>query len=50
MPPQYDRDIQLSVICSQSTVRKIDRIADENELPREEVIRQLIDLGLDAVD
>lgn len=44
MPTRY------TVVCDDELAREIDRLARENGLPEEAVLRQLIDLGLDTVE
>lgn len=44
MPTRY------TVVCSDTRSRKVEQLARENEITEEEVLRQLIDLGLSQVD
>jgi 2-iminoacetate synthase ThiH len=43
-------DQKFSVVCEERVATEIESLARENGLSREEVIRQLIDLGLESVD
>jgi predicted transcriptional regulator len=44
MPTRY------TVVCDDDIATEIDRLARKNQLTEEEVIRQLLDLGLDRLD
>lgn len=44
MPTRY------TVVCDDELAREIDRLARENGLAEEAVIRQLLDLGLESVE
>jgi len=43
MPTRY------TVVCEDDLAREVRRLAREHGLPEEEVIRQLIDAGLDSL-
>ncbi len=44
MPTRY------TVVCDDDLSRAVERLAHENDLTEEEVLRQLLDLGLDALE
>ena len=44
MPTRY------TVVCDDDRSREIRRLAQENDLTEEEVLRQLIDLGLESLE
>ncbi|QSG15532.1 CopG family transcriptional regulator [Halapricum desulfuricans] len=44
MPTRY------TVVCDDDLSRAVERLAHENNLTEEEVLRQLLDLGLDALE
>ncbi|QSG07917.1 CopG family transcriptional regulator [Halapricum desulfuricans] len=44
MPTRY------TVVCDDDLSRAVERLAHENDLTEEEVLRQLLDIGLDAVE
>jgi len=44
MPTRY------TVVCDDERSKRIAELAREHEVTEEEVLRQLIDLGLDALD
>jgi len=46
----YSMPTRYSVVCDDDLATEIDRLARENHLTEEEVIRQLLDLGLDRLD
>lgn len=44
MPTRY------TVVCDDDLSRAVERLAHENDLTEEEVLRQLLDLGIDALE
>lgn len=44
MPTRY------TIVCDDESARKVERLARQHDLPEGEVLQQLIDLGLDAVE
>jgi len=44
MPTRY------TVVCDDDLSRAVEGLAHENDLTEEEVLRQLLDLGLDTLD
>lgn len=44
MPTRY------TVVCDDDLSRAVERLAHENDLTEEEVLRQLLDLGLDTLE
>jgi len=46
----YSMPTRYTVVCDDTLAAEIDRLARENQLTEEEVIRQLVDLGLDRLD
>lgn len=44
MPTRY------TVVCSDGRAGKIRRLAEKNNVTEEEVLRQLVDIGLDTLD
>lgn len=45
-----DMDRQFSVVCDDALARRVEALAREYGLTREEVLRQLISVGLEEVD
>lgn len=43
-------DHRYSVVCDETLAKRVDTLAREYELTREEVLRQLISLGLEEVE
>lgn len=41
---------RVSIVCDDQLVNRVDDLAREYDLPRQEVIRQLIMTGLDELD
>jgi hypothetical protein len=41
---------EYSVVCDEGLAREIDALASEYDASHEEVIRQLLDVGLDEID
>jgi len=46
----YDMPTRFTVVCDDDLAREVETLAREFGLTEEEVLRQLIDLGIDAVD
>lgn len=46
----YSMPTRYTVVCSDTRSRKVEQLARENEITEEEVLRQLIDIGLSEVD
>lgn len=44
MPTRY------TVVCDDELSQEVQRLAHENDLTEEEVLRQLLDLGLDSLE
>lgn len=44
MPTRY------TVVCDDDLSQEVQRLAHENDLTEEEVLRQLLDLGLDSLE
>jgi hypothetical protein len=46
----YSMPTRYTVVCDDDLAAEIDRLAQKNQLTDEEVIRQLVGLGLDRLD
>jgi len=46
----YSMPTRYTVVCDDDLAVEIDQLAQENDLTEGEVIRQLLDLGLDRLD